>query len=74
MNDHKIIVMSVESYRKHGPADPMTVRIIESHGTDRIAGKDQDPSRNQTKAYEEKVRLVNAKRYLMSYFPMTPVT
>ena len=41
-----------------------------SHRTDRFAGYGQDPSRNQTITYEEKVRLFNAKRYLMPLPPL----
>ena len=41
-----------------------------SHRSNRFAGYGQDPSRNQTITYEEKVRLFNAKRYLMPLPPL----
>jgi len=41
-----------------------------SHRSNQFAGYDQDPSRNQTITYEEKVRLFNAKRYLMPLPPL----
>ena len=41
-----------------------------SHRSNRFAGYDQDPSRNPTITYEEKVRLFNAKRYLMLLPPV----
>jgi hypothetical protein len=41
-----------------------------SHRSNRFAGYDQYPSRNQTITYEEKVRLFNAKRYLMPLPPL----
>ena len=43
---------------------------MRSHRTDRFAGYGQDPSRNQTMTYEEKVRLYNEKRYLMPLPPL----
>jgi hypothetical protein len=43
---------------------------MESYHTDRSAGYGQDPSSNQAITYEEKVRLFNAKRYLMPLPPL----
>lgn len=43
---------------------------MESLRTLRFAGYGQDPERNQTLTYEEKVRLFNTKRYLMPLPPM----
>jgi hypothetical protein len=41
-----------------------------SHRSNRFAGNGQDPSRNKTMTYEEKVRLFSAKRYLMPLPPL----
>ena len=41
-----------------------------SHHSDRFAGYGQDPPRNLKITYEEKVRLFNAKRYLMPLPPL----
>jgi len=43
---------------------------MESDRTILFAGYGQDPSRNKTMTYDEKVRLFNAKRYLMPLPPL----
>jgi hypothetical protein len=70
LNDHNIIGMSVESYRKHGPVDPRPVRIIETYRTDRYAGYGIDPQGNKAMTYEEKVKLFLSNRYLMPLPPL----
>jgi hypothetical protein len=70
MNDHNVFFMPAKSSIDHGP----TVRVLRgkmgSHRSDRFAGYGQDPSRNPTITYEEKVRLFHAKRYLMPLPPL----